>query len=103
MSEEFTGPPWAADWTKLAAEYRDALPARVRDLINDAVIDLITCRHPYRDDGLDLTQVSIEPVRSTEPRGAHILYFDHGHGWLRYTFVHRTAEPQIIIESLFWQ
>lgn len=37
MSAEFTGPPWAADWTKLAAEYRDALPTCVRDLIIDAV------------------------------------------------------------------
>ncbi|MEU4358791.1 hypothetical protein [Streptomyces virginiae] len=47
--------------------------------------------------------MSIEPARSTDPRGAHILYFDRGHGWLRYTFVHRTAEPQIVIERIFWQ
>ncbi|MFE3760377.1 hypothetical protein ACFXPI_01210 [Streptomyces sp. NPDC059104] len=35
MSAEFTGLPWAADRTKPAAEYRDALPLRVGDLIID--------------------------------------------------------------------
>ncbi|MCX5195790.1 hypothetical protein OOK31_18140 [Streptomyces sp. NBC_00249] len=103
MSAEFTGPPWATDWTKLAAEYRDALPARVRDLIIDAVTELKASHHPYRDDHLDTAKVSIEPARSTDPRGAHILYFDHGHGWLRYTFTRRTADPQIVIERIFWQ
>ncbi|MFD9354640.1 hypothetical protein [Streptomyces sp. NPDC060031] len=33
VSARFTGPLWATDWTNLAAEYREALPARVRDLI----------------------------------------------------------------------
>ncbi|MFJ7205892.1 hypothetical protein ACIQWR_20440 [Streptomyces sp. NPDC098789] len=103
MSSDFTGPPWATDWTKLAAEYREALPAGVRELIVDAVTELKTSRHPYRDDHLDTTKVSIEPVRSTDPRGAHVLYFDRGHGWLRYTFVHRSADPQIVVEQLFWQ
>ncbi|MEV6685099.1 hypothetical protein AB0N28_07130 [Streptomyces sp. NPDC051130] len=102
MSAPFTGPPWAADWTKLAAEYRDSLPARVRDLVIDAVIELKTSHHPYRDTHLG-PAVSVEPVRSTDPRGPHILYFDNSHGWLRYTFIHRAAEPQIIIEQLFWQ
>ncbi|MGW1768836.1 hypothetical protein ACWCQL_32940 [Streptomyces sp. NPDC002073] len=65
--------------------------------------ELQTSRHPYRDDRLETGKVSIEPARSTAPRGAHILYFDRGHGWLRYTFVHRTTDPQIAIEQLFWQ
>ncbi|OKI61637.1 hypothetical protein [Streptomyces sp. MJM1172] len=103
MSEEFTGPPWAVDWTKTASEYRDSLPRAVRDLIIDAVVELLSSRHPYRDDGLDTTKISIEPARSTQPRGAHILNFDHNHGWLRYTFIRRAAEPQIIIETVFWQ
>ncbi|WP_051873442.1 hypothetical protein [Streptomyces sp. NRRL F-4428] len=54
----------------------------MRDLIIDAVTELKTPQHPYRDDRLDTTKVSIEPVRSTEPRGAHMLDFDRGHGWL---------------------
>ncbi|MFC0843368.1 hypothetical protein ACFH04_06395 [Streptomyces noboritoensis] len=62
----------------------------------------MTSQHPYRDHGLDTSKVSIEPARSTQPRGPHILYFDRGRGWLRYVFIHRTAEPQIVIERLFW-
>ncbi|MFJ8017382.1 hypothetical protein [Streptomyces sp. NPDC096339] len=103
MSEELTGPPWAVDWTKTASEYRDSLPVPVRDLVIDAVVELLSSHHPYRDHGLDTTKVSIEPARSTQPRGPHILNFDHNRGWLRYTFIHRAAEPQIIIETLFWQ
>ncbi|MFD7628552.1 hypothetical protein ACFV7Q_21355 [Streptomyces sp. NPDC059851] len=103
MTEDLTGPPWATDWTKSAAEYRDSLPTTVRDQIIDAVTELKCSRHPYRDDHLDTAKVNIEPVRSTQPRGAHLLYFDRGRGWLRYVFTPRVAEPQIVIETLFWQ
>lgn len=103
MTDPFCGPPWATDWTKTAAEYRDSLPQAVRELVLDAVVDLLASRHPYRDVGLDTSRVSIEPARSTQPRGPHILYFDRGRGWLRYVFVPRSAEPQIIVETLFWQ
>ncbi|MFE0421271.1 hypothetical protein [Streptomyces sp. NPDC058953] len=40
---------------------------------------------------------------SSRPRGAHVLYFDRGRGWLRFTFVGRVEDPQIVVEEIFWQ
>ncbi|MER5775462.1 hypothetical protein ABT144_14415 [Streptomyces sp. NPDC002039] len=54
---------------------------------------------PLPCDHLDTEKAGIEPVRSTQPRGAHLLYFDNGRGWLRYVFTPRTADPQIVIET----
>lgn len=45
----------------------------------------------------------VEPAHSTVPDGPHIAYFDHGRGWLRYVFIRRTTDPQIIVEEVFWQ
>ncbi|WP_371678053.1 hypothetical protein [Streptomyces sp. NBC_01276] len=41
--------------------------------------------------------------RSTVPRGPHIAYFDSNRGWIRFTFLPRVAEPQIVVEEIFWQ
>ena len=27
---------------------------------------------------------------------------DNGNGWLKYTFVRRTVDPQIVVEEIFW-
>ncbi|MGW7553250.1 hypothetical protein [Streptomyces rimosus] len=45
----------------------------------------------------------VEPARSSVPKGPCILHFDNGHGWLKYTFVRRTDDPQIVVEEIFWQ
>ncbi|GAA3059173.1 hypothetical protein GCM10020000_47620 [Streptomyces olivoverticillatus] len=45
----------------------------------------------------------VEPARSSDPKGPRILHFDNGHGWLKYTFVRRTEDPQIVVEEIFWQ
>ncbi|MFE9221158.1 hypothetical protein ACFYN3_33110 [Streptomyces lavendulae] len=45
----------------------------------------------------------MEPARSTVPRGPHIAYFDSNRGWIRFTFLPRVAEPQIVVEEIFWQ
>lgn len=44
----------------------------------------------------------VEPARSTHPKGPRIIYFDDGNGWLTYTFVPRAADPQIMVELVFW-
>ncbi|MFJ3878542.1 hypothetical protein ACIPW5_13895 [Streptomyces sp. NPDC090077] len=96
MSEEFTGPPWAVDYTQDADKYRLSLSDEVREALRETVFELLTARHPYRGDG-------VEPARSTVPRGPHIAYFDSNRGWVRFTFLPRVAEPQIVVEELFWQ
>lgn len=45
----------------------------------------------------------VEPVRSTDPKGPHVLHFDNHRGWLICTFIPRTEDPQIIVEEIFWQ
>ncbi|MEV7420045.1 hypothetical protein [Streptomyces sp. NPDC089919] len=45
----------------------------------------------------------MEPVRSTAPRGPHLAYFDNHRGWVLFTFLPRVAEPQIVVEEIFWQ
>ncbi|MFI8940996.1 hypothetical protein [Streptomyces syringium] len=71
----------------------------VRNTFRDALIDILTAKDPYRPGG----HVPVEPARSTRYRGPHILTFDSGRGWARFVFVRRTADPQIVIEELFWQ
>lgn len=101
------GPPWQADWTVEAGNNRSALPEAARALIDAARAELVTARDPYFR-GIDADRdlpagMSVEPVQSTRPSGQHVLYFDHGRGWLRYSFVPRTADPQIVIDECFWQ
>ncbi|MCX4859651.1 hypothetical protein OG426_22820 [Streptomyces canus] len=107
MTSEFMGPPWQADWTKEAEDNRNALPALIRALVDAARAELVTAKDPYFrgiDSDRDLpTGMSVEPVQSIRPGGEHILYFDHGRGWLRYHFAPRTTDPQIVIDECFWQ
>ncbi|WFB09207.1 hypothetical protein LRS74_20815 [Streptomyces sp. LX-29] len=103
MTDDFMGPPWQADWVEAARTYRDALPEGVRQQIRLGVVELITTRNPYvpKDELPD--GYYLEPARSTRPRGTHILYFDHGRGWLRFNFARRVEDPQIVVEEIFWQ
>ncbi|GGR02861.1 hypothetical protein WEB32_10380 [Streptomyces netropsis] len=60
------------------------------------------------DDGFmgppwQIDHIPVEPARSTRRRGPHVLTFDSGRGWARFVFIRRTADPQIVIEELFWQ
>ncbi|GAA3380201.1 hypothetical protein [Streptomyces racemochromogenes] len=61
-----------------------------------SLFELLTARHPYRGE-------NVEPARSTVPRGPHIAYFDSDRGWIRFAFLPRVAEPQIVVEEIFWQ
>ncbi|MFD4603422.1 hypothetical protein ACFWPQ_36030 [Streptomyces sp. NPDC058464] len=45
--------------------------------------------------------MKVRPIRSTEPKGAHALFFDYGNGWPKYTFSRRAEDPQILVEELF--
>lgn len=45
----------------------------------------------------------VVPGRSTDPKGRHICLFDNGNGWLKYSFVRRTEDPQIVVEEVFWR
>ncbi|MEW1548222.1 hypothetical protein [Streptomyces tsukubensis] len=103
MTEGFMGPPWQADWVEAARTYRDGLPGEVRKTIQDGMAELITARNPFRPQDELPDGFYLEPARSSRPLGAHILYFDHGRGWLRFTFVGRVEDPQIAVEEIFWQ
>ncbi|MEV7420046.1 hypothetical protein [Streptomyces sp. NPDC089919] len=46
MSDEFTGPPWAVDYTLAAEKYRLSLADGVRESLREAVFELLTARHP---------------------------------------------------------
>jgi hypothetical protein len=95
------------DWTLKAQAARDALPEHVRKVIDACRAELVTARDPYFrgiDGDTDLPQgMSVEPVRSSDPKGPRVLYFDKGHGWTRYSFVQRVEDPQIVVEEVFWQ
>ncbi|MGW3570814.1 hypothetical protein ACWDSL_44275 [Streptomyces sp. NPDC000941] len=101
------GPPWQADWTKEAEHNRIALPVEARAWVDAARAELVTATDPYFR-GIDADRdlpagMSVEPVQSTRPSGEHVLYFDHGRGWLRYHFAPRTTDPQIVIDECYWQ
>jgi hypothetical protein len=101
------GPPWQADWTVEADNNRNSLPDEARALLHAARAELVIAPDPYFR-GIDADRdlpagISVEPVQSTRPAGQHVLYFDHGRGWLRYSFVRRTTDPQIVIDECFWQ
>ncbi|MEV8479685.1 hypothetical protein [Streptomyces sp. NPDC051173] len=100
MTDGFMGPPWQMDWTLKAQAARDALPERVRKIIDAARAELVTADDPYfrgidADAGMS-EDMFVEPARSSDPKGPRILHFDCGHGWLKYTFVRRTEDPQIV-------
>ncbi|MFF4216316.1 MULTISPECIES: hypothetical protein [Streptomyces] len=100
MSDDgLMGPPWQIDYVEAARTYRDSLPAEVRDSFREALIDILTAKDPYRPG----EHVPVEPVRSTRFRGPHVLFFDSSRGWARFVFIRRTADPQIVVEELFWQ
>ncbi|MFC8103550.1 hypothetical protein [Streptomyces sp. NPDC057363] len=43
----FMGPPWQMDWTLKAQAARDALPERVRKMVDAARAELVTAKDPY--------------------------------------------------------
>ena len=107
MTDEFMGPPWQMDWRLDALAGRDALPAHVRKMVDEARAELVTAKDPYfRGTGADAAlpeTVRVQPMRSSDPKGPRILYFDDGDGWLSYTFVPRSEDPQILVFEVFWQ
>ncbi|WP_416976235.1 hypothetical protein [Streptomyces sp. T028] len=106
MTDEFMGPPWQMDWRLDAFTAFDALPDHVREIVLEARGELVTAKDPYfrgiETDACLPDGTQVMPVRSSDPKGAHLLLFDDEHGWLKFTFVPRIADPQIIVEELFW-
>ncbi|WP_369260420.1 hypothetical protein [Streptomyces sp. R35] len=107
MTDEFMGPPWQMDWRLDALTSRDALPEHVRTMVDEARAELVTAKDPYfrgidADAALPET-MRVQPARSSDPKGPRILYFGNGDGWLAYTFVRRSEDPQILVFEAFWQ
>ena len=106
MTDGFMGPPWQMDWRFDALAALEALPARVRDIVYAARAELVTAKDPYfrgiETDACLPDGTQVMPIRSSEPKGPRALFFDNDNGWLKYTFVHRTEDPQIVVEELFW-
>ncbi|MCX3063892.1 hypothetical protein [Streptomyces beihaiensis] len=107
MTDGFMGPPWQMDWRFDARAAFEALPGHVREIVQAARVELVTAKDPYfrgiETDACLPDGTQVMPVRSGDPKGPHLLLFDDEHGWLKYTFVPRIADPQIIVEELFWQ
>lgn len=106
MTDDFMGPPWQMDWRLDALAARDALPEHAQKLVDEARAELVTAKDPYfrgidADGNLPETMY-VEPVRSSDPKGPRILYFDYHHGWLVYTFDRRYVDPQILVVEVFW-
>jgi hypothetical protein len=106
VTEEFMGPPWQMDWRLDALAAFDALPDHVREIVAAVRAELVTAKDPYfrgveADDCLP-DGMEVMPIRSTAPKGARALFFDNGHGWLKYTFVPRAEDPQIVVEQVMW-
>ncbi|MEU6540592.1 hypothetical protein [Streptomyces sp. NPDC047000] len=107
MTEGFMGPPWQMDWRTDARVSFEALPDYAREIVLAARAELVTAKDPYfrgidADAGLP-EGMRVVPGRSTDPGGRHICFFDSGYGWLKYSFVRRTEDPQIVVEEFFWQ
>ncbi|MYS76483.1 hypothetical protein GTY88_39570, partial [Streptomyces sp. SID5926] len=103
MTDAFMGPPWQMDRRLDALTDRDGLPESARKLVDEARAELVTARDPLfrgidADAGLP-TSMYVEPVRSTDPKGPHILFFDNHRGRLVYPFVPRVQDPQITVEE----
>jgi hypothetical protein len=107
VTDAFMGPPWQMDWRLDALTCRDALPEQVRRMVDEVRAELVTAKDPYFrgiDADADLpATMYVEPVRSTDPKGPHIMYFDNHRGWLVYTFDRRPEDPQIVVVEVFWQ
>ncbi|MFE6624160.1 hypothetical protein [Streptomyces sp. NPDC057740] len=107
MTDGFMGPPWQMDWRLDALAAFEALPAHVREMVYAARAELVTTKDPYfrgrETDACLPGGMQVMPVRSSQPNGARALFFDDGDGWLKYTFVPRGEDPQIIVEQVFWQ
>jgi hypothetical protein len=107
VTDGFMGPPWQMDWRLDALAVLEVLPARARDMVYAARAELVTAKDPYFrgvEADADLPDgMWVLPVRSSAPHGARALFFDDGCGWLKYTFVPRSEDPQITAEQLFWQ
>ena len=107
MTDGFMGPPWQADWRIDALATFEALPDDVREIVLAVRAELVTAKDPYFrgiDAGAGLPEgMRVMPGRSTDPKGRHTCFFDDGHGWLKYSFVRRTEDPQIVVEEIFWQ
>ncbi|MFC8245415.1 hypothetical protein [Streptomyces chartreusis] len=106
MTDGFMGPPWQMDWRLSALAALEALPVHVREMVYAARAELVAAKDPYfrgieTDAGLP-DGMRVGPVLSTEPKGARALFFDRGSGWLKYTFVRRCEDPQIVVEEIFW-
>ncbi len=103
MTDGFMGPPWQVDWVEEARAYRDSLPEEIRKMIREGMAELITAGNPYVPQDELPEGFHLEPARSSRPKAHHVLYFHHGRGWLRFTFVRRVEDPQIVVEEIFWQ
>ncbi|MFI1419514.1 hypothetical protein ACH4VX_16215 [Streptomyces sp. NPDC020731] len=107
MTDALMGPPWQMDWRLDALADRDRFPEHVRRMVDEAPAELVTAKDPFFrgiDADADLPKsMYVEPVRSTDPKGPHVLHFDNHRGWLIYTFIPRTEDPQIVVEEIFWQ
>ncbi|MFI6567573.1 hypothetical protein [Streptomyces sp. NPDC050534] len=95
------------DWVATAEDVRASLPDHVQAQLAAVRAELVTVPDPYFRGIETLPDLPegcwIVPVRSTAPKGAHLCHFDSGRGWMRYVFIPRSADPQIIVEELFWQ
>jgi hypothetical protein len=94
------------DWRIDARASFEALPDHVREIVLAARAELVTAKDPYfrgieADVGLP-DGMGVRPIQSADPKGPHALFFDHGMGWMKYTFVRRTEDPQITVEEIFW-
>ncbi|MGW2701198.1 hypothetical protein [Streptomyces sp. NPDC001340] len=96
----------AVDWRLDALAALEALPAHAQQMVYAARAELVTAKDPYfrgiETDACLPDGMQVMPVRSSEPKGARALFFDNENGWLKYTFVPRTEDPQIVVEQLFW-
>ncbi|MFC8423874.1 hypothetical protein ACFUN7_23855 [Streptomyces sp. NPDC057236] len=107
MTDALMGPPRQMDRRLDAPADRDRLPGHAWRMVDEARAELVTAKDPFfrgidADAGLP-KPMYVEPVRSTDPKGPHVLHFDDHRGWLIHTFVPRTEDPRIIVEEIFWQ
>ncbi|MFF7180716.1 hypothetical protein [Streptomyces sp. NPDC008121] len=106
MSDELPCPPWQMDWTAEAWRDFELMPADARQLVTAARAELVTAIDPYYR-GIDADAllphwITVRPLASTRPGGAHIADLAGGRGWLVFTFIRRHAEPQITVTDAFW-
>ncbi|WP_406331117.1 hypothetical protein [Streptomyces sp. NBC_00203] len=107
MTDGFMGPPWQMDWRLTALAAFEALPDHVRETVLVARGELVSVKDPYfrgiETDAALPDGMQVRPIRSNSPKGARALFFDNGNGWLKYSFVRRIEDPQIVVEEVFWQ